>query len=180
MVEKIKIRYPFLKLEEKLNNRFLAALIASYALFLVLPLLWQFMGLNLLIKVEEIAEIISMVIPMILAAIISGILVRRPKLSIAPPVIGGLTALLTAHLFFGHPPDLFSSILNYAYYSAFTFASGAIASIFSLLGRREERHEVVEEVVKEILTCPHCEHEVPADSIFCPLCGGKIREEVET
>ncbi|MCX8187913.1 MAG: zinc ribbon domain-containing protein [Nitrososphaeria archaeon] len=125
-------------------------------------------------------------LPMILTAVISNILIRSPKLSPLPPIIGGLLALLTSHLLLGHPPNLPSQTSTYIYYSASTFASGAIALILSLLRRGERPREVaeevgVEEVVEElVLRCPHCEREIPSDSIFCPLCGGKLREEVET
>lgn len=167
-----------------MNSRFFAALIASYALFLLLPLSCQIMGLNLFINGATL--MFFMIIPMILAAIISGILVVNPKSSLASPIIGGLAALITAHIFFGYLPDPFSSVFVYysIQYFISIFASGAIASIFSYLRKPRERGEAVVEVrekeTEKTIECPYCRREIPADSIFCPLCGSKIKEEVET
>lgn len=159
----------------------MAASIASYTLFLLLPLLWELKPLA-----EEIPYIISIMISVISVSIISNALMRDPKPSLAPPIIGGLMALLTSQLLFGRPPGSPPQAMAYVYYSASAFASGAIASTLGILRRRKAPHEVVEEVRREeaaeeiMLRCPHCESEIPADSIFCPLCGGKIGEGVET
>ena len=44
--------------------------------------------------------------------------------------------------------------------------------------RAEEEIAKVEEAPKpELIKCPHCGRLIPSDSIFCPLCGGRIRGE---
>ena len=44
--------------------------------------------------------------------------------------------------------------------------------------RAEEEIAKVEEAPKpELIKCPHCGQLIPSDSIFCPLCGGRIRGE---
>jgi len=171
-----------------LNSRFAAALIISYALFLLLPLFCQLMGLNVLINGGTL--ILFLLVPMILAGITSGTLTEGPKSSPIPPVIGGLAAFFTAYILLGYFPDTLSGTFTYIYYSiqyfVGVFVSGCIAMIFSFLRKSEEQRGIKEkEVVKTIpesdtVKCPYCGREVPADSIFCPLCGGKIREESET
>jgi len=46
------------------------------------------------------------------------------------------------------------------------------------LERVEEEIARVEEAPKpELIRCPHCGRQIPSDSIFCPLCGQKVRRE---
>jgi len=175
-----------------LSDKFIVTSIISYALFLFLPLLCQLIGLNIFI--DAAALMIFMLIPMSLTAIVSSVLVGSPRSSPAPPIIGGLAALLTAYLLFIFLPDPLSDIFNQIYYTIqyfiSVFGSGAIALVFSFLKKSEEQRELTREMeegkpVKTIaesntLKCPYCGREIPADSIFCPLCGRKIREEVET
>ena len=44
--------------------------------------------------------------------------------------------------------------------------------------RVEEEIARVEEAPKpELIKCPHCGQQIPSDSIFCPLCGERVRRE---
>jgi len=44
--------------------------------------------------------------------------------------------------------------------------------------RVEEEIARVEEAPKpELIKCPHCGRQIPSDSIFCPLCGERVRRE---
>jgi len=180
-------------LEEELSDKLIAASIIAYSLFLFLPLLCQLIGLNIFI--DATALMIFMLIPMSLTAIVSGVLAGSPKSSPAPPIIGGLAALLTAYLLFIFLPDLLSDIFNQIYYTIqyfiSVFGSGAMALFFSFLKKSEEQRELMREMEEEgepvktvaesnTLKCPYCGREIPADSIFCPLCGRKIGEEAET
>jgi len=46
------------------------------------------------------------------------------------------------------------------------------------LERVEEKITRVEEAPKpELIKCPHCGQQIPSDSIFCPLCGERVRRE---
>jgi len=46
------------------------------------------------------------------------------------------------------------------------------------LEKIEEEIARVEEAPKpELIKCPHCGQQIPSDSIFCPLCGEKVRRE---
>ena len=46
--------------------------------------------------------------------------------------------------------------------------------------RVEEEMARIEETPKpKFIKCPHCGRSIPSDSIFCPLCGGKIGEKNE-
>ena len=46
------------------------------------------------------------------------------------------------------------------------------------LEKIEEEIARVEEAPKpELIKCPHCGQQIPSDSIFCPLCGERVRRE---
>ena len=46
--------------------------------------------------------------------------------------------------------------------------------------RVEEEMARIEEPPKpKFIKCPHCGRSIPSDSVFCPLCGGKIGEKRE-
>jgi len=43
----------------------------------------------------------------------------------------------------------------------------------------EETVKIEEAPELKFIKCPHCGQSIPSDSIFCPLCGGKIGEKRE-
>ena len=180
-----------------MNSRLAIAGAASYILFLFPLLGSQFLDLS----VDNPADLFFFLFaPAILAAIIPSLLnIRKVGATIAPAT-GGLTAYLTNHIL-----SVYQEIIPLSYsdvYYSIAYPLSVLAAILlsaassfmlekSLAAGEElkvekgEEAEVEEEEVMaeekrkevELITCPHCGQQIPSDSIYCPLCGGKVKEE---
>lgn len=169
-------------------GRLAAASILCYLIFLA-PLICRIagfespsMGYLLLVTIA----------PAFLSAISSFLIVKR-GLCFAPPIIGGVAALAS-----NYASDQLLAIASEAYLTwqfliAIILAPSLSAGLF-MLAKPEKIPEVEIEEVKdveereaveepknveagmELISCPYCGGSIPADSIYCPLCGERIRE----
>ena len=181
-----------------MTNKLAAAGVASYILFL-LPLIGsQFLDLS----ADSLADLFFFLFaPAALAAITPSFLKLGRIGAVIAPAIGGAMAYFTNHLLSAYWESI---SLNYSdiYYSvAYPLGVGVaiiLSAVVSLLSNRapateeglkvevsekaevREEETMVEEKRKaeaELMSCPHCGQQIPSDSIYCPLCGGKVKEE---
>ena len=136
------------------------------------------------LPLNMIISIIVIIAPAALSAIISSLMLRG-WICLLPPIIGGLAALASNYLL-----EIFLQTSSEIYFTWYFPAAIISASIIAFLLARilekpapeireelelgEEVEEAAEEL--ELITCPSCGRQIPANSIYCPLCGEKIRE----
>jgi len=179
-----------------LNSKLAIAGAASYILFL-LPLFGsQFLDLS----VDRLADLFFFLFaPAALAAIIPSLLDVRKIGAAAAPAIGGFIAYLTNHILsayreviplsyseiyysVAYPLSVLIAVLLSTAFS-FTLARASAAGEELKVEKGEEAEVEGEKIMAEkrreveLINCPHCGQQIPSDSIYCPLCGGKVKEE---
>jgi len=175
----------------ELTAKLLTASIASYAIFLFLPLIGQFIGLNF----NDSASLNIFTLLLTCLAAVAALLITEKKIasSFSSPLIGGVAALASAYLIAFLSEDSLEGIVAIYFSPQYFLAvcgSAVIAAALSYLIKAEKIPELkketrIEEISEkekpkvEMINCPYCGRQIPVDSIFCPLCGGRIGEEEE-
>ena len=165
-----------------MDRKLLAASLFSYLLLLTPLMIYWILGelpLNMIISM------IVIIASAAFSAIISSFMLRG-WICLLPPIIGGLAALASNYLL-----EILLQTSSEIYFTWYFPAAIISASIIAFLLARilekpapEIREELelgegVEEAGEEeleLITCPSCGRQIPANSIYCPLCGEKIRE----
>lgn len=167
-----------------MTGRLAAASAASYILLLIPLIASRFLDLS----PEQITDLILfLIVPSILSAIASCLLKPGKLGAVTAPAIGGSAAYLTNHLItslVSHPCSRMYNSVAYPLIvgaaviisAAITFSEAQVSAAEGMLKAEVLEGEVMAEEA-EFTTCPHCRRRIPGDSIYCPLCGSRVREE---
>ncbi|MCD6312631.1 MAG: zinc ribbon domain-containing protein [Thaumarchaeota archaeon] len=162
---------------------FILAALISYLIFL-LPLFLS--SVSYLDPYALFTLIFTLLLPAILAAAVSYMLTTSPYHFIAP-LAGSLAAFLTNYVLKALSLTFSEVYLSWPYLIAVIVPPITTASLNKIVKARErafprveEEFEKLEEVVVseevELTTCPSCGRLIPSDSIYCPLCGERVKE----
>ncbi len=155
----------------------------SYLIFL-LPLFLS--SISYLDPYAPFTLIFMLLLPAILAAMISYMFTASPYHPI-PPLAGSLAAFLTNYVLKTLNLTFSEVYLSWPYLIAVIVSPVTAASLNKIMKawervfpRAEEELEGLEEVMVseevELTTCPSCGRLIPSDSVYCPLCGERVKE----
>ncbi|RLG03896.1 MAG: hypothetical protein DRN54_02105 [Thaumarchaeota archaeon] len=156
----------------------------SYLIFL-LPLLLS--TISYLAPYAPFTLLFTLLLPAVLAAMISCMLAASPYHLISP-LAGGSAAFLTNYLLKTLNLAFSEVYLSWPYLMAIIVSMITALSLNKIMKAREKAFPRVEEELEELeetvvseeieLTmCPSCGRPIPSDSVYCPLCGERVKEE---